>query len=63
VPVYFVQGGHEMRGLAVLFDQWYSMLAAPRKHLEVLGPAGHRAIFEEPDRFVAVMDRVLAAGT
>jgi pimeloyl-ACP methyl ester carboxylesterase len=61
VPVYFVQGGHEMRGLAVLFDQWYSILEAPRKHLEVLGPGGHRAIFEEPDRFVAIMDRVLQA--
>jgi pimeloyl-ACP methyl ester carboxylesterase len=60
VPVYFVQGGHEMRGLAVLFDQWYPMLEAPRKHLDVFEPAGHRAIFEEPDRFVAVMARVLA---
>jgi pimeloyl-ACP methyl ester carboxylesterase len=63
VPVYFVQGGHEMRGLAVLFAQWYSTLEAPQKHLEVFEPAGHRAMFEEPDRFVAVMDRVLAAGT
>jgi pimeloyl-ACP methyl ester carboxylesterase len=63
VPVYFVQGGHEMRGLTVLFEQWYSMLEAPQKHLEVFEQAGHRAIFEEPDRFVAVMDRVLAGGT
>jgi pimeloyl-ACP methyl ester carboxylesterase len=39
------------------------MLDAPQKHLEVFGPAGHRAIFEEPDRFVAVMDRVLARAT
>jgi pimeloyl-ACP methyl ester carboxylesterase len=60
VPVYFVQGGHEMRGLAVLFEQWYQQLDAPQKHLEVFPTAGHRAMFEEPDRFVAVMDRVLA---
>lgn len=59
VPVYFVQGGHEMRGLATVFDQWYERLRAPRKHLDVFETAGHRAMFEQPDRFVAVMDRVL----
>ncbi|MEV4630270.1 alpha/beta hydrolase [Micromonospora sp. NPDC049523] len=59
VPVYFVQGGHEMRGLATIFDQWYERLRAPRKHLDVFETAGHRAMFEQPDRFVAVMDRVL----
>jgi pimeloyl-ACP methyl ester carboxylesterase len=60
VPVYFVQGGHEMRGLAVLFEQWYRLLTAPQKHLEVFATAGHRAMFEQPDRFVAVMNSVLA---
>jgi pimeloyl-ACP methyl ester carboxylesterase len=59
VPVYFVQGGHEMRGLAEPFNQWYEQLQAPRKHLDVFDTAGHRAMFEKPDRFVAVMDRVL----
>jgi pimeloyl-ACP methyl ester carboxylesterase len=62
VPVYFVQGGHEMRGLEVLFEQWYRQLDAPQKYLEVFATAGHRAMFEEPDRFVAVMDQVLAGG-
>ncbi|MFK3983743.1 alpha/beta fold hydrolase [Micromonospora sp. NPDC050397] len=60
VPVYFVQGGHEMRGLATVFDQWYERLRAPHKQLDVFETAGHRAMFEQPDRFVAVMDRVLA---
>jgi pimeloyl-ACP methyl ester carboxylesterase len=60
VPVYFVQGAHEMRGLAVLFAQWYPMLQAPAKHLTVLDTSGHRAIFEQPDRFVEVMTQVLA---
>ncbi|MGW4465177.1 alpha/beta fold hydrolase [Micromonospora sp. NPDC004704] len=59
VPVYFVQGGHEMRGLATVFDQWYERLRAPRKHLDVFETAGHRAMFEQPDRLAAVMDRVL----
>jgi pimeloyl-ACP methyl ester carboxylesterase len=60
VPVYFVQGGHEMRGLAEPFNQWYQRLQAPSKHLDVFETAGHRAMFEQPDRFVAVMDRILA---
>jgi pimeloyl-ACP methyl ester carboxylesterase len=60
VPVYFVQGAQEMRGLADLFTPWYDALQAPAKHLDVLDPAGHRAIFEQPDRFAAIMARVLA---
>ncbi|MET8154682.1 alpha/beta fold hydrolase [Actinoplanes sp. NPDC049668] len=59
VPVYFVQGGHEMRCLAVLFDQWYALLEAFAKHLTVVADAGHRALFERPDRFATVMDGVL----
>jgi pimeloyl-ACP methyl ester carboxylesterase len=59
VPVWFVQGGNEMRGLAVVFDQWYAALQAPQKHLTVVPGAGHRVLFEEPDRFAAVLDQVL----
>ncbi|GAB1689836.1 hypothetical protein [Krasilnikovia sp. M28-CT-15] len=51
-----------MRSLAVLFDQWYRTLQAPRKHLDVVDTAGHNVIFEEPDRFVAALDRILADG-
>jgi pimeloyl-ACP methyl ester carboxylesterase len=58
VPVYFVQGGREMRGLTVLFDQWYRQLQAPRKQLEVFDTAGHRAMFEQPDRFAAVLNQI-----
>lgn len=60
IPVYFVQGTHEMRGLSILFTQWYEVLQAPDKHLTVLETSGHRAMFEQPDRFVDVMTRVLA---
>jgi pimeloyl-ACP methyl ester carboxylesterase len=59
VPVWFVQGGNEMRGLAVPFDQWYRQIRAPRKNLVVFEGAGHRAMFEQPDRFVAVLESVL----
>jgi pimeloyl-ACP methyl ester carboxylesterase len=60
VPAYFVQGSNEMRGLTALFEPWYQQLRAPRKQLFVIAGAGHRPIFEEPDRFVEVMDDVLA---
>ncbi|MBG0567447.1 alpha/beta fold hydrolase [Actinoplanes aureus] len=60
VPAYFIQGGNEMRGLSVLFDEWYAALAAPAKRLEVLPGAGHRAMFEEPDRFAATLRTLLA---
>ncbi len=58
VPAYFVQGGTEMRGLSVLFDQWYERLRAPRKELIVVPGGGHRAIFEEPSALVDTMNRV-----
>lgn len=60
VPAYFVQGAGEMRGLAVLFGQWYPALRAPAKRLFVLDGAGHRAIFEQPARFAEIMDRIVA---
>ncbi len=60
IPVWFVQGGREMRGLSALFDPWYERLRAPRKQLVVFPEAGHRAMFEEPARFAEVLDRVLA---
>ncbi|MET7397760.1 alpha/beta hydrolase [Dactylosporangium sp. NPDC005572] len=58
VPAYFVQGTNEMRGLAVLFDEWYATLEAPEKHLETFEGAGHRAMFEQPDHFVTFMASV-----
>ncbi|GAA3921152.1 alpha/beta fold hydrolase [Actinoplanes auranticolor] len=60
VPVYFVQGAHEMRGLATLFTPWYEALRAPVKRLTVVPSGGHRAFLEQPRRFAEVMDEVLA---
>jgi pimeloyl-ACP methyl ester carboxylesterase len=59
VPVFFVQGAHEMRGLAVLFQPWYEALLAPDKQLTVVPTGGHRAFLEQPRLFAEVMDRVL----
>jgi pimeloyl-ACP methyl ester carboxylesterase len=59
VPAYFVQGAHEMRGLAALFTPWYEALRAPTKQLTVVPTGGHRAFLEQPRIFTEVMDRVL----
>jgi len=41
VPVYFVQGAHEMRGLAVPFAEWwYEVLRAPAKLSPCWTPRG-----------------------
>ncbi|MEU4557744.1 alpha/beta hydrolase [Actinoplanes sp. NPDC023936] len=58
VPAYFVQGEREMRGLAELFQPWYESLRAPSKRLFVLPGTGHRAMFEDPDGFLAVMTEI-----
>ncbi|MEV4538724.1 alpha/beta hydrolase [Asanoa sp. NPDC049518] len=60
VPAYFVQGAHEMRGLAEPFAQWYARLEAPRKRLFVFAESGHRPMFQEPDRFVDAMAEIVA---
>ncbi|MEU4692771.1 alpha/beta hydrolase [Actinoplanes sp. NPDC023714] len=55
VPAYFLQGGEEMRGLEELFGPWYRALEAPAKELHVLPGGGHRAIFEQPERTIALL--------
>ncbi len=52
VPMYFVQGAHEARGRAQLFEQWYPMVDAPIKDVAVLETSGHRPLWEQPDEFV-----------
>ncbi len=51
-PMYFVQGAHEARGRAELFEQWYPMIDAPTKDVTVLETSGHRPLWEQPDEFV-----------
>jgi pimeloyl-ACP methyl ester carboxylesterase len=55
VPVYLVQGRHELPGRATLADEWFQLLTAPKKQLIVLDTAGHRSLFERPDLFNQVM--------
>ncbi|WP_106320626.1 alpha/beta fold hydrolase [Actinoplanes italicus] len=59
IPAYFVQGGREMRGLAVEFTSWYAALRSPDKRLVTFPEAGHRPMAEDPDRFVATLAELL----
>lgn len=60
VPMFFVQGAHEAGGRAELFEDWYPMIDAPIKDIEILDTSGHRPLFEQPDEFLDyVVDTVL----
>jgi proline iminopeptidase len=59
IPVYIVSGAHEARGRAVLAKQWFALLEAPSKEMFIFEHSGHRPLFEEPAKFVAVMEKVL----
>lgn len=60
VPVYFLQGDDEMRSLEGSFDEWYEHLTAPSKELVVVPGAGHRVMFERPDRLVTLLTGLLS---
>jgi proline iminopeptidase len=55
VPVYLVQGRHELPGRASLADEWFQQLKAPTKQMIIFDPAGYRSLFERPDLFNQVM--------
>jgi pimeloyl-ACP methyl ester carboxylesterase len=55
VPVYFVQGRHELTARSRLADEWITRLTAPVKRLYVFEHSGHNPDAEEPDRFNALM--------
>jgi pimeloyl-ACP methyl ester carboxylesterase len=51
VPVYLVQGAHELSARADLAADWYSRLQAPSKHWVTFADSGHVPQFEEFTRF------------
>ncbi len=59
VPVYVVEGRHEIHARSDLAHEWLAGLRAPYKELVVFDTSGHRPLFEQPDRFVALMSQIL----
>ena len=47
VPVYFLEGRHELAGRLDLALQWYGQLQAPHKQLYMFEDAGHSVMMEE----------------
>jgi len=60
VPVVLIQGAHEADGRAILANEWFRDLSAPKKTKVVLDTSGHRPLFEQPDEFVSKLDESLA---
>jgi pimeloyl-ACP methyl ester carboxylesterase len=60
VPVYFVAGEREVPARVRDLGRWLAVLQAPHKELVTLADAGHRSMFEQPERFADVLRRVVA---
>jgi len=58
VPVYFVEGAHDVPGRLSVMNEWFAALQAPHKELVTFPDAGHLSLYEDPERFVAVLVRV-----
>lgn len=61
--MYFVQGATEAGGRAVVFEEWYALLEAPTKNVQVLETSGHRPLFEQPTQFAEFMVETVLAET
>ena len=62
VPVWFVEGRHDLNSFPVLAERYLDVLDAPRKELVWFEHAGHNPMHEDADRFNALMvDEVLGS--
>lgn len=62
VPVYLLDGEHELRGRRDLARAWYDGLDAPMKKLVTYPDAGHAVAFEQLDAFRRLLvDEILPA--
>ncbi len=55
VPVYVLDGAHELRGRRELALEWFEGLSAPTKELVTYADAGHSVVFEQADAFHRLM--------
>jgi pimeloyl-ACP methyl ester carboxylesterase len=63
VPVYFMQGRHELTARSRFADEWIADLQAPIKRVYVFENSGHNADAEEPGRFNDLMINTVLAET
>lgn len=63
VPVYFMQGRHELTARSRFADEWIAQLQAPIKRVYVFADSGHNPEAEEPARFNELMISTVLAQT
>jgi len=60
VPLYLLEGDHELAGRRSLALEWFRELRAPRKRLYTFANAGHAVAFEQFQALDGIMTTVLA---
>jgi pimeloyl-ACP methyl ester carboxylesterase len=63
VPVYVLDGEHELRGRRELAHEWFTKLTAPHKQLITYPNAGHAVAFEQADAFLRLMNEQIVPAT
>jgi pimeloyl-ACP methyl ester carboxylesterase len=63
VPVYFLDGAHELAGRRDLAHEWFAGLTAPHKERITYADAGHSVVFEEADAFHRLMTDSIVPAT
>jgi pimeloyl-ACP methyl ester carboxylesterase len=60
VPVWFVQGKHDMNTPTVLTEEYFQLLDAPHgKHWALFDESAHFPMYEEPQKFLQVLKSTL----
>ncbi|MFI7542275.1 alpha/beta fold hydrolase [Actinoplanes sp. NPDC049599] len=63
VPVYFMQGRHELTARSALADEWIAQLRAPVKRVYEFADSGHNPDAEEPGRYNDLLVSTVLAET
>jgi pimeloyl-ACP methyl ester carboxylesterase len=63
VPVWILDGQHELSGRRDLAHEWFAGLSAPSKEMVTYADAGHSVVFEQADAFHRLMTEAVVPGT
>jgi len=63
VPIYVLDGHHELSGRRDLVFEWYNQLDAPDKHLYTFENAGHSVAFEQFEELTRIMNQTVLPET
>lgn len=63
LPVWILDGQHELRGRRDLAHEWFAGLSAPSKEMVTYADAGHSVVFEQADAFHRLMTEEVVPAT